>query len=62
MLDAAETFVLLAVLVALPDPVRLPYQEIGLALPELEELVPVLVELAPASSTLEALNVLACGF
>ena len=50
MLDAAETFVLLAVLVALPDPVRLPYQEIGLAVPEPEELEPMLVEPAPAGS------------
>jgi len=59
MLDVAETFVLLASLVALPDLGRLPYQDIGLALPELEELVP---EPAPARSWLEALNVLACGF
>jgi hypothetical protein len=59
MLDAGETLVLLAALVALPDLRRLPYQDIGLALPELEELVP---EPAPARSWLEALNVLACGF
>ena len=50
MLDAAETFVLLAVLVALPDPVRLPYQAIGLAVPKPEEFEPMLVELAPADS------------
>jgi len=50
MLDAAETFVLLASLVALPDPVRLPYQAIGLAVPEPEELEPVLADLAPADS------------
>ena len=47
VLDAAETLVLLAALVALPDPERLPYQDIGLAVPKPEEFEPMLVANSP---------------